>query len=218
MSKVKEKVMEEEMKEKGEVEKVGRVRKKKMPLPGSFENPFRCGQGLNCPWVNGEKGRRCVLWHPLPALHCTAILDNTASDKISAMKADGMEKEEGMVEEVQKEETEFVKEKVMVKNEEKKLDNMSANESLLKSAPEIKKGADSSTRKRFTALLQEARPARSTQMPKEHVLGKAKSNEIKLKPQPKRKECRHMQKVKSLSKGWAYVRGFRRRIFKQYQR
>ena len=41
-------------------------------------------------------------------------------------------------------------------------------------------------------------------MPKEHVMGKAKSNEIKLKPQPKRKECRHMQKVKSLNKGWVY--------------
>ena len=122
MSKVKEKVMEEEMKENREVEKEGRVRKKKMPLPGSFENPFRCGQGLNCPWVNGEKGRRCVLWHPLPALRCNAILGNTAKHKTSAMKAGGMENEDGMVEQVQKEETEFVKEKVIVKNEEKKLD------------------------------------------------------------------------------------------------
>ena len=96
MSKVKEKVMEEEMKEKGEVEKEGRVRKKKMPLPGTFENPFRCGQGLNCPWVNGEKGRRCVMWHPLPAMHCTPILGNTARDKMSTMKTGGMEKEDGI--------------------------------------------------------------------------------------------------------------------------
>ena len=53
--------MEEEMKEKGEVEEEGSGGKKKgekLPKPGSAGNPFRCGQGLKCPWVNGEKGPR----------------------------------------------------------------------------------------------------------------------------------------------------------------
>ena len=55
--------MGEEMKEKGDVEeeKEGRGGKKKverLPKPGSAGNPFRCGQGLKCPWVNGEKGPR----------------------------------------------------------------------------------------------------------------------------------------------------------------
>ena len=61
MSKVKDKAMEEEKKEKGEAdtEKGERGGKnKRLPKPGSPGNPFRCGQGLKCPWVNGEKGPR----------------------------------------------------------------------------------------------------------------------------------------------------------------
>ena len=70
MSKVKEKAMEEEKKEeameegkkeRGEAhtEKGERGGKnKRLPKPGSPGNPFRCGQGLKCPWVNGEKGPR----------------------------------------------------------------------------------------------------------------------------------------------------------------
>ena len=61
MSKVKEKAMVEEKKEmrKVEVEKEGRGGKKKterLPKPGFPGNPFRCGQGLKCPWVDGERG------------------------------------------------------------------------------------------------------------------------------------------------------------------
>ena len=53
--------MEEEKKDKGEVErgKEGGGGKKKMerlPKPGFPRNPFRCGQGLKCPWVDGERG------------------------------------------------------------------------------------------------------------------------------------------------------------------
>ena len=64
MSKLKEKAMVEEKKERGKVEdeKEGRGGKKKMerlPKPGSPGNPFRCGQGLKCPWVDGERGPRC---------------------------------------------------------------------------------------------------------------------------------------------------------------
>ena len=63
MGKVKEKAMEEEKKERGGAEKENdeRGRKKnreRLPHPGSPGNPFRCGQGLKCPWVNGEKGPR----------------------------------------------------------------------------------------------------------------------------------------------------------------
>ena len=110
----------------------------------------------------------------------------------------GKKKMEKLEEEV------YVKEKAIGRQEEKRekqIDNLSA---LLKSAPQIKRGADSSTRKRFTDLLQEVRPVRSTQVPKEHVLGKRKSKQRKFQPQPKRKECQHMLSVKSLSKGWGF--------------
>ena len=113
----------------------------------------------------------------------------------------GKKKMEKLEEEV------YVKEKAIGRQEEKRekqIDKLSANESLLKSAPQIKRGADSSTRKRFTDLLQEVRPVRSTQVPKEHVLGKRKSKQRKFQPQPKRKECQHMLSVKSLSKGWGF--------------
>ena len=64
MTKVKEKEIAEEKKEKGKVEdeKEGRGGKKKterLPKPGFPGNPFRCGQGLKCPWVDGERGPRC---------------------------------------------------------------------------------------------------------------------------------------------------------------
>ena len=63
LNKVKEKAMEEEKREKGEVENGkegigGKKKEARSPKPGSAGNPFRCGQGLNCPWVNGEKGPR----------------------------------------------------------------------------------------------------------------------------------------------------------------
>ena len=203
MSKVKEKVMEEVKKEKGRVEKKkeGKWEKKKVEKlshPGSSGNPFKCGQGLKCPWVNGEKGPRCGLWHPEPP---TVSRSDAAKDKISAMMAGGDEKEDRMAKEVKMEKTEYVEEKAMGMQEVKKLDNLTANESLLKSAPKIKRGADSTTRKSFTDLLQEIRPARSTHMPKEFVVGKKKR---KLQPPPKRKECQHMLSVKSLSKGWGF--------------
>ena len=31
--------------------------------PGSETNRFWCGEGSKCPWVNGERGRRCGLMH-----------------------------------------------------------------------------------------------------------------------------------------------------------
>ena len=144
--------MEEEKKDKGEVErgKEGGGGKKKMerlPKPGFPGNPSRCGQGLKCPWVDGERGPRCRLWHPESstgsigiALHCIGI-DN------AAMKTSGEEKYNGMTEEVQKEEAEYVEEKGVGKKAEKdmgkrgenKMDNLSASDSLLKSAPQIKK-------------------------------------------------------------------------------
>ena len=72
MSKVKERAMEEEKKDKGEAERVkegggGKKKVERLPKPGSPGNPFRCGQGLKCPWVNGEKGPRCGLLHPEPS-------------------------------------------------------------------------------------------------------------------------------------------------------
>ena len=124
------------------------------------------------------------------------------------MKASGEEKDDGRTEEVQKEETEYVEEKDVGKKEEKKMDNLSANASLLKNAPQIKKGADSGTRKCFIDLLQEVRPARGTQLPKEHVVGKAKSAQRQF--HPKGKECQHMQRVKCWVFGWE---GTRDRIF-----
>ena len=205
MSKVKERAMEEEKKDKGEAKRVkegggGKKKVERLPKPGSAGNPFRCGQGLKCPWVNGEKGPRCRLWHPESS---TGSLGN------AAMKASGEEKDDGMTEEVQKEETEYVEEKGMGKKEEKdmgnrgekKMDNLS---SLLKNTSQIKTGADSSTRKCFIDLLQEVRPARGTHLPKKHVVGKAKSAQRQFQPQPKGKECQHMQRVKSLKKGWVF--------------
>ena len=32
--------------------------------PGTETNPFWCGKGSKCPWVNGERGARCGLKHP----------------------------------------------------------------------------------------------------------------------------------------------------------
>ena len=63
MSKVKERAMEEEKKDKGEVGRGnegggGKKKVERLPTPGSPGNPFRCPQGLKCPWVNGEKGPR----------------------------------------------------------------------------------------------------------------------------------------------------------------
>ena len=70
MSKVKDKAMEEEKKEEAmeeEKKEMGEAdtekgeregKNKRLPKPGSPGNPFRCGQGLKCPWVNGEKGPR----------------------------------------------------------------------------------------------------------------------------------------------------------------
>ena len=203
----KEEAMKEEKKEKGEAdtekgEKGEKGRKsKRLPKPGTPGNPFRCGQGLKCPWVNGEKGPRCGLLHPESP---TASLGNAAKDKMSATKADGEGNEGGMREEVQKEETEYEEEKGMGEKGEKKMDTKSANEALLKNAPLIKKGADSNTRKCFIDLLQQARPARSPWMPTGHVVGKAKSKQGQLQLQPKRKECQHMQRVKSLKKGWVF--------------
>ena len=78
---------------------------------------------------------------------------STGSLGNAAMKASGEEKDSGMTEEVQKEETEYVEEKDVGKKGEKdtgkKMDNLS---SLLKSAPQINEGADSSTRKCFIDL------------------------------------------------------------------
>ena len=182
---MKERAMEEEKKDKGEVGRGnegggGKKKVERLPTPGSPGNPFRCPQGLKCPWVNGEKGPRCRLWHPE---------SSTGSLGKASMKASEEEKEDGMTGE---------------KKEEKEMDNVSANASLLKNAPQIKKGADISTRKCFIDLLQEVRPARGTQMPKEHVVGKAKSTQRKFQPHPKGKECQHMQRVKSLKKGWVF--------------
>ena len=128
------------------------------------------------------------MWHPESS---TGSLGNPS------MKASGEEKEDGMTGEKKEE-------KDTGKKGEKEMDNVSANASLLKNAPQIKKGADISTRKCFIDLLQEVRPARGTQMPKEHVVGKAKSTQRKFQPHPKGKECQHMQRVKSLKKGWVF--------------
>ena len=105
------------------------------------------------------------MWHPEPP---TASLGNAAKDKVSAMRANEEGKEGAMMEEVQQEEKDMGEKE---EKREKKMDNLSANASLLKIAPQIKKGAKSSTRKCFRELLQEVRPARSTEMPKGYVVG-----------------------------------------------
>ena len=84
--------MEEKKKDKGEVEKGkegggGKKKVERLPKPGSPGNSFRCGQGLKCPWVNGEKGPRCGLLHPEPS---TGGLGN------AAMKASGEEKDQNL--------------------------------------------------------------------------------------------------------------------------
>ena len=84
--------------------------------------------------------------HPEPP---TASLGDAAKDKVSAMKAGGEGNEGEMREEVQKKETEYEEKKDMGG---KKMDQESANETLLKNAHLIKKGAKSSTRKCFIAL------------------------------------------------------------------
>merc|ERR1719239_1231943 len=38
----------------------------KLGKPGSETNRFWCGDGAECPWVNGERGPRCGLMHPPP--------------------------------------------------------------------------------------------------------------------------------------------------------
>ena len=38
----------------------------KLGKPGSETNRFWCGEGAKCPWVNGERGKKCGLMHPLP--------------------------------------------------------------------------------------------------------------------------------------------------------